>query len=511
MNRNILKFFVFFISIWMASCKEKITEIKVNPFNDSSLSHREDEIARASDDLDLATESIRIESNQIPLSETSSNPVSLVDLSWSDTSQDLVSSRFDCRGAKQAALLAHEVYSVASQDEPVENRIQGDRAENLVVFNARTGGRNQTLSPRGFVEFIPSDLERALENTPDDLPIDFGSLNSRRDWVLVFKGTEGGFSGSDWLTNRDMKAAPASRMHPDAKGVIHRGFLKTYLSAQAELREYFEDVFARKNQRLAVLLENKLVRSGLYTRASIDRYMAAVLENYRILITGHSLGGALATLAAYDFSLYFESFRQKLSLITFAAPASLYGFDENGSLYQFSHLIAQGGGGGRPHSAVFFERDGDIVHEDTGQENYSRWAPLRRFFYHGNAASFSGRPENSGLRVRIDPVPTRGILDRTLGAFLRTVTVNMLNPSFFAAHSMDGYLDDIHSYCDEMDHLQKCLSFELLNESEQGQCLRYGMDSEKSMRFLRELQDQGKAHIMDHSGFERIPYHTQTR
>ena len=452
------------------------------------------DVGTASEVLDQASEAIQIESETLPLS----------DLTWRAPFGSSISSRFNCTTVKKAASVAHEVYPITMREDSFEEFSRGRRSEDFEIFYARTGGKNEPLSPRGFLEYVPSELETLLESTSEDVALDFASLSTHREVLLVFRGTIGELSGPDWLTNRDMKAASARSLHPDATGVIHRGFLNAYRSAQDHLREYFNSTFIEKSKRFEERLRARLYRSGVYTQDSIDRYIAAALGNYQVLITGHSLGGALATLAAYDFALQFESSREKLSLVTFAAPASLYGVKAGESLHQFSHLMARGTPLGNRYSAVFFEREGDIVHEDTARENYGFYAPLGRFFYHGNAAPFEGRPENSGLRVRMDPISHSGFFDRAADALLRALTGNMIHSNFLAAHSMEGYKNDIEQYCDEMDDRQKCLRFDDLSDFEKARCLVLGMDSDQSSRYLREIQDEGKIHIMDHRDFEQI-------
>ena len=443
----------------------------------------------------------------VPVPEESPQPRPLLELIRTQEGSGSLSSRFNCRSAKRAARVAEEVYPVTLGERTAEELARTHRAEHFAVFEARTGGAAGEVAPRGFVEYIPSDLELALENTPEDQSIPFEAIGTHREAVLVFRGTLGDFNGPDWLTNRDMTADAASRLHASGRGRVHRGFLEAYLSAQDQLRAYFEQTFVRKSAVLEERLRSRLNRFGLYTPESIERYVRNVLDDYQVLITGHSLGGALATLAAYDFALSYEAYREKLSLITFAAPASLYGVGPEGSLHQFAHLMARGTQFGNRYSAIFFERDGDIVHEDTSRENFGvLGAPLRSMLYHGNAAPFPGRPENSGLAVKMDRVPNEGIFDSIADFLTRGFTLGMLNRNFLAAHSMEFYKNDIFQYCDEMEMLQQCLDFEHLNEEEQQACIRLDMTAEQSLQYRTELQGMGKAHMMDLPRYERIPH-----
>ena len=79
-------------------------------------------------------------------------------------------------------------------------------------------------------------------------------------------------------------------MVPYAGGNVHSGFLSQYLAIKDEL-------FSK-------------------TSAFISKYNPA-----KILITGHSLGGALASLCAVDFSQSLDSDQsKKIRCVTFGAP-----------------------------------------------------------------------------------------------------------------------------------------------------------------------------------------------
>ena len=500
MSKSFVRYFLVVVSLFSFACQKQTS--KTGTPNPTSLQFTQEEIKKASSDLESAARTIRGESADIPL----------VDLSPDSSRFTSLSSRFSCESAKRAATASSEVYPITlGLVSPAELQAR-HRAEHFAVFNAVTGGAVHSPAPRGFVEYIPSELEVALENTPSDVDIDFAKLNTHRDAFVVFRGTVGEFNGPDWLTNRDMATGQASRMHPEAVGQIHHGFLEAYLSAQTELRSYFTESFVRKSQRLEQLLRQRLSSKGLYTQSSIDVYVRAVMDNYQVVITGHSLGGALATLAAYDFALQFALNREKLTLITFAAPASLYtrapGAPQQQSLYQFAHLMDRGTQYGNQYSAVFFEREGDIVPRATARENYYSISPVGRYLYNGNSHQFNGRPENSGLRVGIHAVPgAEGISAWVQRVAVAIATIGIVNPDFLAAHSMNGYRDDIHAYCDEMSQRQKCLNYDGLEVAEQLACDALGMDRATSNRYFGELQGVSRVHIMDHPDFRNIRHY----
>lgn len=97
-----------------------------------------------------------------------------------------------------------------------------------------------------------------------------------------FRGTE---EVKDWLTNVNMKPARVPWLAEDVK--VHSGFLKAYTS----------------------------VRQRLMDAVGVD---ATGSEGSEIVFCGHSLGGALATLAAMDFAHNAPFVRVKV--YTFGAP-----------------------------------------------------------------------------------------------------------------------------------------------------------------------------------------------
>lgn len=80
---------------------------------------------------------------------------------------------------------------------------------------------------------------------------------------------------------------------PDASAV-HFGFLQAYMSVRMALRHALEDILC-----------------------CIDNTKQSQTE---ILFTGHSLGGALATLAAADFQVHYDFPVGKITCMTYGAP-----------------------------------------------------------------------------------------------------------------------------------------------------------------------------------------------
>jgi triacylglycerol lipase len=124
---------------------------------------------------------------------------------------------------------------------------------------------------------------------------------------IAFRGT---MDAHDWITNADTRLVE----HPGLEGECHEGFLSLYESMSEQIKEVIA--------------------------SSIDQLTTVV-------ITGHSLGGALATLCALDLAINHIN-DGSVFLITFASPRV---FEIDGA-NAFMKLV--------PHTARVFNSE-DIV------------------------------------------------------------------------------------------------------------------------------------------------------
>ncbi len=123
-------------------------------------------------------------------------------------------------------------------------------------------------------------------------------LAYRRELVICFRGTCGSFLFSpDWQTDMDQHMTPT----PFGQGKVHQGFLNAYMACRMKIHEACTSLATlRKPSWLdvrAVKLLTPIVGEGA-ARAAAD----TLARNTALYITGHSLGGALATLATADLS-----------------------------------------------------------------------------------------------------------------------------------------------------------------------------------------------------------------
>jgi predicted lipase len=128
---------------------------------------------------------------------------------------------------------------------------------------------------------IRDRLPRVLQRVADPKMVFLGfALTSKQGSIIVFRGSQ---TADDWITNLQVRQADYVRAGVPA-GRVHRGFLSFYTNVQAQMQA-------------AIKLLNPTAPCYL---------------------TGHSLGGALATFATSDLSL--SPLKPQLRLYTYASP-----------------------------------------------------------------------------------------------------------------------------------------------------------------------------------------------
>ncbi|WP_308638006.1 lipase family protein [Paenibacillus silvisoli] len=151
------------------------------------------------------------------------------------------------------------------------------------IFLAAVCGQTYMQYSNDGLFLVPSTYRlvgpfQAASYTGDEEPFGF-VLESERAVILAFRGTS---SPTDWVT--DMIAQQVAFKPVKNGGYAHRGFAEVYMSA----------------------------------RDQIFRLLDQVPKDKPLFVTGHSLGGALATLASLDIAAN----RKPAALLTytFGAP-----------------------------------------------------------------------------------------------------------------------------------------------------------------------------------------------
>jgi predicted lipase len=130
-----------------------------------------------------------------------------------------------------------------------------------------------------FPNLVPELLETTKTDTECAILADFDTETA----YVIFRGSD---SNTDWITNFNFGQ---EQIYPyegksSSGAEIHKGFAAAYFSVRTEIFGYFQ-------------------------RSSLQQ----------VIVTGHSLGGALATLGAVDLQYNFTG-QFAIALYTFGAP-----------------------------------------------------------------------------------------------------------------------------------------------------------------------------------------------
>lgn len=128
----------------------------------------------------------------------------------------------------------------------------------------------------------------------------------QKTYIVAFRGTD---DHIDWATNLSMikqvvdkpegltddvlsnisKRVPFYCIYDKPR--LHTGFLKAYNSLKGDIHKYFSECHEK-----------------------------GLLKDSKIILTGHSLGGALSTVCSYDIYNFRKKYHTDISVITFGSP-----------------------------------------------------------------------------------------------------------------------------------------------------------------------------------------------
>jgi len=170
---------------------------------------------------------------------------------------------------------------------PVSFDIHPSVYSELVRFAKYSSAVYQKICPRPLGNVLVAQFSELITNVNGFIVRD----ESRKEVIVAFRGTDG-FTLMDYLTDARVILAPYN-----SPGVIdvpngttvHSGFLNSYNSVAS--------------------LVISIVRSQL-----------ELYPNFNLVCTGHSLGGALASLAAISLHKNLQEFHGTIRLFTFGQP-----------------------------------------------------------------------------------------------------------------------------------------------------------------------------------------------
>ena len=152
--------------------------------------------------------------------------------------------------------------------------------------------------------------------------VPFGYIAENKEEKELFIVLRGTITSEEWRNN--FTASLSEKYQGSAKlGLVHAGFSSIFTSSYSDRISSKSGFYTRQLRRLRLYQDPKPE-----FRASIAEDLNKFVVNsgwhrrgYKIFITGHSLGGALALLAGQHLlSQDYEAYQSILSICTFAAP-----------------------------------------------------------------------------------------------------------------------------------------------------------------------------------------------
>jgi hypothetical protein len=187
------------------------------------------------------------------------------------------------------------VTSTTSVDDLVDEfeLVEAKQEDSLATFTRDQINLNGTYCMLAYCDFeanreaAPSTVELALFESP------LSTVYVRAEGVDVSIAYKGTSTGRDLASDFNTLPSFAHELLPHLEGYLHKGFL---------------DAFASTWPQVEAFLETHAEKQGL-TVASL-----------KFTLTGHSLGGALATLASLRLAHLVETPSAQLRQVTFGSP-----------------------------------------------------------------------------------------------------------------------------------------------------------------------------------------------
>jgi hypothetical protein len=182
-------------------------------------------------------------------------------------------------------------------------------------FDAATGMAFETKGPFGAVV-----ATCVLPGQDNDVPLTghVHPFQPRYRIYVVFRGTSPGKLYWDDIST-DLKAASLNLDNPlgSKSGTLARGFLNTYMSCRHDVAKFVNEAATYLQAEFRRYAEGFASRFGPGTFGLKGKLP---LDQIQLYVVGHSLGGAVATICAYDLAFTAVRFVRPV-LVTFGSPA----------------------------------------------------------------------------------------------------------------------------------------------------------------------------------------------
>ncbi|MEB3316543.1 MAG: lipase family protein [Cyanobacteriota bacterium] len=174
----------------------------------------------------------------------------------------------------------------------------------------RFGFAEEFFQPREILNTDVRDLGNAGRNR-----VPFGFIahdDDSNNLYIVFRGT---MTPAEWITNIQFKPGSDPFLNRKELGKVHRGFYKIYSRADRG-----ENPFSHQDDKPAMKDAIEAAINGNAAGGSTSAEAPTTCsQTSQVYVTGHSLGGALATLATLHIK-ELRYFNQKPILYAFANP-----------------------------------------------------------------------------------------------------------------------------------------------------------------------------------------------
>ncbi|KAJ1947613.1 hypothetical protein FBU59_001858 [Linderina macrospora] len=275
---------------------------------------------------------------------------------------------FSEASAAAVLLAAQTAYTVGGGDKPttfVSNNQTGTvSADTILKYGRYSGAAYKVLDTTWTcsINCKSADTKGTIVDyhwdTSKTLNPSYGFVAHKDDTKEIIVSWRGSTILMDWV--KDFTFLPVSWPSSVSGSKVHKGFLQTYSSASSAI----ETAVAK---------------------------LVAKYPTYSIVLTGHSLGGGEAAIAAADFATRHPEWRSKMKLFTFGEPRPfpIYRTVYKGDLvprvpFQFMEF--------KHHSQeVWYDKNGDLDFQGSNGENANgqnsltplQWSVLDHLRYPG--------------------------------------------------------------------------------------------------------------------------------